>query len=88
MREQVWSTENAESHRWGRRDLGQERSVQDGGMEVREGNNHFSARPVSSILLHPSLPSIYLVMPVEPVGGGPGEGAQVSKQPDASAGRA
>lgn len=27
------------------------------------------------------LPSLYLVMPVEPVGGEPGEGAQVSKQP-------
>ena len=52
-----------------------------GGMGVREGSNHFSARPVSSILLHPSLPSIYLVMPVEPVRGGPGEVAQVSKQP-------
>lgn len=35
----------------------------------------------SNILLRPSLPSTYLLVPVEPVGGGPGEAAQVSQQP-------
>lgn len=58
---------------------GPERFVQDGGMGGRER----SSRLCSPGFQHPPspLPSIYLLVPVEPVGGGRGEGAQVSQQP-------
>lgn len=47
------------------------------------GREASSASLLASLLRHPPprLPFTYLLVPVEPVGGGRGEGAQVSQQP-------